>query len=494
MWVVTLVICISSSSSTSTSNNDGDTSDADDLDLATMTTTTPSTTNLPYPLAPFAWSFGQCIALFLPEMSKLLTSTAWKAFELHHQHPQQQQQQQQRQQNEQRHLDLKEPPSGTNHTSSPSKPSKNFVEEIQTIDMQRFRDDPQSALLHLKSRYGSDWRERPLLLRNLWSDEDLSSSSRRLSLKGMTTSMDWTIPYFTDATIPGALEPDHERPVHEIVSEIQAGKPYKIGSQFIIQHDPTLMDEVAPYDIVTPLFGNHFSKDQLLGHGKTLGVFPGLTTVPVFVANTAIKKTNDGQQKEEDGGRDQTCFQSDDDGSTRKSIEEQMKKMKESDHPVTGLHCEPIANIAVQLAGYRQWTLVDPRYSWRLRPAISADGRSFYPSWITTDQLKTIPRYEVMTSPGDALFVPTWTWHRVDYRTDLSEAEAAAAAAVKTDDKFIGRMKELSNNNANGDGNNVSIGASLFHFRAGDYVRRNPLFALLLVPAIIKEAIGVSSQ
>mmetsp|Transcript_57980 Transcript_57980/g.141677 ORF Transcript_57980/g.141677 Transcript_57980/m.141677 type:complete len:301 (-) Transcript_57980:786-1688(-) len=300
----------------------------------------------------------------------------------------------------------------------------------------------------------------------------------------MTTSMDWTIPYFTDATVSGALEPDHERPVQEIVSEIQAGKPYKIGSQFIVQHDPTLMDEVAPHDVVTTLFGNHFSKDQLLGHGKTLGVFPGLTTVPVFVANTAIIKTNDDPEAE-DGDHDQTCLQSDDDDSTRKNINDESKKTKDSDHPVTGLHCEPIANIAVQLAGCRQWTLVDPKYSWRLRPAISADGRSFYPSWITTDQLQTVPRYEVMTSPGDALFVPTWTWHRVDYTTAVS-----AAAIAETDGDMTGRRKQNDNDNEN----NVSIGASLFHFRVGDYVRRNPLFALLLVPAIIKEAMGVSSQ
>mmetsp|Transcript_57979 Transcript_57979/g.141674 ORF Transcript_57979/g.141674 Transcript_57979/m.141674 type:complete len:310 (-) Transcript_57979:784-1713(-) len=309
----------------------------------------------------------------------------------------------------------------------------------------------------------------------------------------MTTSMDWTIPYFTDATVSGALEPDHERPVQEIVSEIQGGKPFKIGSQFIVQHDPTLMDEVAPIDVVTTLFGNHFSKDQLLGHGKTLGVFPGLTTVPVFVANTAIIKTNDDQEEEEDeedGDHDQTCSQSDDDDCTRKKINDEInndKKIKDSDHPVTGLHCEPIANIAVQLAGYRQWTLVDPKYSWRLRPAISADGRSFYPSWITTDQLQTVPRYEVMTSPGDALFVPTWTWHRVDYTT---AAAAAAAETVETDGDMTGRRKQ----NANDNENDVSIGASLFHFRVGDYVRRNPLFALLLVPAIIKEAMGVSSQ
>ena len=96
-----------------------------------------------------------------------------------------------------------------------------------------------------------------------------------------------------------------------------------------------------------------------------------------------------------------------------------------------------------------------------------------------------IENRESNPSPGDALFVPTWTWHRVDYTT--------ATYAGETDDDSSGRKKEPSNN-TNDDGNNVSIGASLFHFRVGDYVRRNPLFALLLVPAIVKEAMGISSQ
>ena len=42
---------------------------------------------------------------------------------------------------------------------------------------------------------------------------------------------------------------------------------------------------------------------------------------------------------------------------------------------------------------------------------------SFFVSGLTPDnELEAIPRYYATTHAGDALWLPTWTWHRVDYR------------------------------------------------------------------------------
>jgi hypothetical protein len=204
-------------------------------------------------------------------------------------------------------------------------------------------------------------------------------------------------------------------------------------------------------------------------------------------AATSTNSNNDDNTHNDD----QTCLV-----STKKK-QEDIRKYTDSDHPVTGLHCEPIANIAVQLSGYRQWTLVDPKYSWMLRPSISADGRSFYPSWISRDQLQNVPRFEVMTSPGDALFVPTWTWHRVDYTKATTASNRTRSGSRIEEGRHEEQLQQDDTEDASegdGESDNVSIGASLFHFRIGDYVRRNPLFAILLVPAIIREAMGISTQ
>jgi hypothetical protein len=420
---------------------------------------------LPLPLAYFAWSIGQCV-IFVPELSQWLTQTAWDSFEV--------------------------TSNRSSSSSTPSSSSSGLGEyrapmEVNVLYVQDV-DDP---LAYLERTYGKYWREKPLLLKGLWPESELKgNTSRRLSPTGLL-QMNQTIPYFTDARVYGALEPDGEGQVREVVQRMEEGYPHKIGSQLIVQADPTLLEEVAPRQLVTKLFGDYFSIDHLLGHGKTFGIFPGITTVPVFVANsdpsssslssTRNKEQSLSQQEKienkctsDDNGDGETC----DNNESVRSIPQDGPRpsRKAFDNPVTGLHCEPIANVAVQLSGSRMWTLVDPEYSWLLRPAISADGRSFYPSWV--DSVHHIPRYELTTHSGDAIFVPTWTWHRVDY-----------AVARKADDDT-----DTDDNNDYDSSCMISIGASLFHFRVIDYFRRNPLFAILLVPAILKEAAGVSTQ
>lgn len=412
--------------------------------VATLVICSSKTMTLPTPLDIYAWSIGQTFAtlgLFRP-ISKMLTQKAWDSFAT----------------KDNFHANL------TTMVLPPI--------AIPTLSVQDFIHNDEGASLarvFLESTYGPDWRGRPILLKGLWAHAQLTDPTRRLSPRGLLEMADVSVPYFSDATVPGALEPDAKAPVSEIVSGmVHENKPHKIGSQFLVQTHPSLLQEVVPpNDFLKELFGNHFSKRHLNMGGlpkpegsKLFGwQLPGTTTVPVFVANTnniAIKTT------EKCNAADEVCLNPS--AGTDSSTKATANRLS----PVTGLHCEPIANIATQLSGSRTWTLVDPKHTWRLKPAISKDGRAFFPSWIDTSSLQQIERYQVTTHPGDAVWLPTWTYHKVDY--------------VYGGDNNEGQLQQLS------------IGASLFHFRPVDFIRRNPLFAFLLVPSLINELVGIKTQ
>eukprot|EP00934_Nitzschia_sp_Nitz4_P002649 Nitzschia sp. Nitz4//scaffold122_size67431//44574//45758//NITZ4_006089-RA/size67431-processed-gene-0.44-mRNA-1//-1//CDS//3329534415//2639//frame0 len=319
------------------------------------------------------------------------------------------------------------------------------ISDIPTIDM----TGQSNPLEYLEKTFGKDWKERPLLLRRLWSDSELQNPNRRLSLEGLL-SEELEVPFFQDSRVYGALTPDNEAPLKDIVSGIQSGLPYKVGTQKLIQTYPDLLREVAPLDTVTKMFGDSFSVDRLLGHTNLMGMIKGPLTVPVFVAYSGSPASQElGMVK---NGNE----------TVRETNEESAEEPMKSSNPVTGLHCEPIANVAVQVYGSRRWTLVDPKYSSLLRPMSSPDGRGFFAS--AAESFAHVPRYEFQTLPGDAVWVPTWTWHRIDYVSD-----------PRCDSP-------------------VSIGASLFHFRPMDFFRRNPLYAVLLLPSLVGEMLGTRTQ
>jgi hypothetical protein len=322
------------------------------------------------------------------------------------------------------------------------------VLEIPTVSVQ----DHEDVLAYLDLTYGKNWRDRPLLLKNLWNAADLQDDKRRLSLSGLLQE-DMKIPFFSDARDPNALTPDSEASLYLIVQNITKGAPHKIGSQLLVQAYPELIAEVAPVELVTRLFGNHFRPDHLLGIG---GILPGTTTVPIFVA-TGKLTTVDAQQctakaalEKEDSDIEASCYPP----ATAATDKDSSTLLK---HPVTGLHCEPIGNVAVQLAGAKFWTLIDPQHSFRLLPTADPNGRAFFAS--LAPNVDHVPRYYATTQAGDAIWVPTWTWHSVQYFDE-----------------------------------EVAFAASLFHFRAFDYVRRNPLFGTLLIPAVVKELLGMRTQ
>jgi len=519
VWVLTLVLC-----SVESRKGKGHANNSTSQNIA-----------LYFPLDVYAWSVGQMYSTLgiLKPLSELLTRKAWESFE------------------ERESLVAIE---GYNRNSTTANTTTTAAlatclppMKIPTLNVQDFlTSDPTgaSALAYLETTYGRKWRETPLLLKGLWTvDELVDSTSRRrltpIGLQKMTDPILHSIPYFSDAT-KLLLEPDDVASVGDIVQRmIRDNAPHKIGSQLLVQTDPSLLDEVAPLGFVRGLLGDHFDARHLMGHPNRTNPLPGTTTVPVFVANThLINRTNKNKNSANDAKsctsniEHSCCSNSNaakDTGEnssnkinnpvfgkirsllpTRQNRKSKTKSLPETDQqsscanptcldnsennhhgsypsdnenskqqPFTGLHCEPIANVAVQLWGSRTWTLVDPHHSWKLRPKISGDGRSFYPASVSPQVLASqIPRYHITTTPGDALWLPTWTYHKVEYVYHRGTASKSTSSS---------QQMKLHDHH-------LSIGASLFHFRPIDYFRRNPLFAILLIPSLIRELLGIKTQ
>jgi len=84
-------------------------------------------------------------------------------------------------------------------------------------------------------------------------------------------------------------------------------------------------------------------------------------------------------------------------------------------------------------------------------------------------RLKALPLvYECVTNRGDALWVPPWMWHRVDY------SYTGVATNFDEDDT-------------------LSLGASIFHFFPKLFAC-NPLFAFIIVPNLIWEVLGINME
>ena len=373
-----------------------------------------------------------------------------------------------------------------------------FREDIPIVNVQDHAID--DLLPYIESKYGKNWKQRPLLLKGLWKLDELmitnsnysnSSSSanntkrtyRRLSLHGLLQE-NLTIPYFTDARKVGAITPDGIGTIKDIITNItHLNAPHKIATQLFLQTYPELIEEVAPLSIISKLFDYHhfsssssssssfyFSPNSIRGSNGPLQMFPKLTTVPLFVANSHPLP---GDTTTDNNGSNNGIQQ------------------PSSMSPHTALHCEPIGNVAVQLSGEKLWTLIRPEFSSLLRPHIAPDGRAFFVSslpisQVTEDNGNGIPYYQVITEAGDALWVPTWTWHRVDYVTSSSSSPfcndrtESKASSSHYDDKDYS--------------SNIAIGASIFHFRPLEFVQNNPLYSLLIIPAIVLELIGFKTQ
>lgn len=262
---------------------------------------------------------------------------------------------------------------------------------------------------------------RPFIIKNL-SNHDM------LTLSHLTSSpmSELTIDYFIDARRKNTV-PDSRGKVGDIINKIIQGGPEKIGTQMIVEHFP---DIVVQFVDQNPWLRNIFG-DQRVEEWRKLS---SIVTFPIFISR----------------GREN-------------SITQKLSTIETSSGTTrTDLHCEPISNVVVQTVGSKKWTLVEPEYSYLLKPTISPDGRAYFYSSLdpfNPNSLKNIPHYEVITEEGDIIYVPTWTWHRVDYNPNI-----------------------------------IAVSLSIFQFIATDFIHNNPLYAITLIPNLIKEAIGLKMQ
>lgn len=285
---------------------------------------------------------------------------------------------------------------------------------------------------YMQQHLGRYWMEYPVVFRGIWSEEMLSSPHRRLSISGLQQDEELSnvrVNYFTTAS---ALKPDSKKyeTVGTVIRNILSSeKPLKLASQIPLQQIPSLITEVAPTQLVETLFGQHrFEPNSLRPKKLFFGLLniPASTTVPIFVASS-------------------------------------------SHNARTDLHAEPIGNFAVQLHGSKQWILALPQKTTCLRPSISDHGRAYYYSHLSPDDiLSSTSNKTIVTEAGDAVWIPPWTWHRVDYT-----------------------ILTTNNNNSS---SSISMAASLFHFRFFDFWYNHPLLAMLIIPNIIREAMGTNTE
>jgi hypothetical protein len=250
------------------------------------------------------------------------------------------------------------------------------------------------------------------------------------------------IDYFHDATIINTV-PNSRNTVGNIITKILQGGKEKIGTQMIIKNYPEIIQELVDANL---WLKEIFSDDRVM---KWRNIDP-MMTYPIFVSHGC--ETVPPREKEEKEKED------DDDEIITPSSSSHLKITTTR----TDLHCEPISNVVIQTVGKKKWTLVLPEYSHLIRPTISPDGRAyFYSSLDPFDQhgLDHVPHYEFIAEEGDLLYVPTWTWHRVDYLPNIT-----------------------------------AVSLSIFQFIPKDYLFRNSVYAFTLLPNLIKEAIGMKEQ
>ncbi|KAL7541874.1 hypothetical protein ACHAXR_011809 [Thalassiosira sp. AJA248-18] len=331
------------------------------------------------------------------------------------------------------------------------------LREIITYDlliflMKEFYDDEFDLATH------------PVILRHIWPPESFvggNSGRRRLAPNAILNDPQLSnllLPnYFSDATKTGydALVPDQNQiTLSQFLRGILSGETpnAKIGTQVIVEQYPELRDEIVPSTLAKELFGwNTWLEDgkerikTRLGWmiGGMIEKLPAMSTFPVFIA------------------------------SNQNNAAEPFDA-----HPRTDLHAEPIGNIASQLHGTRHWTLVPTKYSGLLRPTVSRHRGYFYSNM---DPLTELPKrldslplvYKCITRVGDAVWVPPWVWHRIDYNDDKGDESALPTDAS--------------------DGN-LSVGASIFHFYPTLFVKNFPLFSFLIIPNLIMEVLGFNIE
>lgn len=228
---------------------------------------------------------------------------------------------------------------------------------------------------------------RPFLVRNLSTGVVLQENDF------LTPPIsDITIEYYSDSTKLNAWSPDAEGKVGEVVKSILAGGNMKFLTQKIAEGHPQLIvDFIDKNKWVESVFGI-----ERVNGWRNRDKF---VRVPMFMAK----------------GKDLDTLE----GNVR-----------------TDCHAEPASNLALQTLGRKRWTLVEPRYSHLLRPRISMSNTPYCIAQIDMLDKKSfwhVPRYEIETVAGDALYVPAWTWHRIEYLPNIVSSHMSFFEAIRNE-------------------------------------------------------------
>lgn len=287
--------------------------------------------------------------------------------------------------------------------------------------------------------------DRPWVARGLLNGTALHRKWTTAWLSESPGRGDQQVSYFSDAR-RALIVPDARGPLRDVLAMIAAGGPQKLGTEMVFRAEVDAVGDLAELQLTRQLGASYF-RPEMLGT---------ILTMPLFVARGFAGET------------------------TR-----------------TDLHCEPIANAVLQLEGSKIWTLMGPEHSRLVAPQVSPDGRAYFYTRLdhASPRFKALPRQ--VTYAGDVIFVPTW---QVRATTRLSRGQAqpkltaSSAHIAPPCSSALMALLRAKWHRVDYVQDVVSVSVSLFHFRPRSFAFNHPLFSLLIVPNLLKEAIGLNKQ
>ena len=333
--------------------------------------------------------------------------------------------------------------------------------------------------------------ERPFIVRGLL---DGAAALENRSWLRTPPVGELLVPYYSDAS-GGALRPDAVGTVARVVAAIEAGGPQKLGTELVFRRHPELLTELG---LTAPL-ARLWKEFTAARHAPVPYLPPAACEDPCLSVHThGSRRASSADRPSSRGGSARpsrcrsswararatarrTCAPT---STQSPSAGPSTRPPTTRRHPRTYnilvrpcVPCAPLhplpsplprstGSATLQLGGRKKWTLIPGDQSYRLRPSLAPDGRAFFctrrahgAAGVATLAAAGATHYEVEQRPGDVLWVPTWTWHRVDYLPNVT-----------------------------------ALSVSLFHVRAEQLAAAQPLLTAAMVPALLKELVGWKTQ
>ena len=333
--------------------------------------------------------------------------------------------------------------------------------------------------------------ERPFIVRGLL---DGAAALENRSWLRTPPVGELLVPYYSDAS-GGALRPDAVGTVARVVAAIEAGGPQKLGTELVFRRHPELLTELG---LTAPL-ARLWKEFTAARHAPVPYLPPAACEDPCLSVHThgSRRASSADRPSSRDGSaRPSRCRSSwararptarltcaptsTQSPSAGPSTRPPTTRRHPRTYNILVRPCVPCAPLhplpsplprstgsaTLQLGGRKKWTLIPGDQSYRLRPSLAPDGRAFFctrrahgAAGVATLASAGTTHYEVEQRPGDVLWVPTWTWHRVDYLPNVT-----------------------------------ALSVSLFHVRAEQLAAAQPLLTAAMVPALLKELVGWKTQ